>query len=75
MLKVFVLILAVTGGASGVAESTKSFDTKEACEAYAPELVKIIEADLKQKGLDGELQVATWKCGTEAEFNGQKADK
>lgn len=74
MFKVFVLILALAGqGQSGVATSTKAFDTKEACETYAPELVKIIESDIKKEGLDSQLTVGTWKCATEAEFNSQKS--
>lgn len=74
MFKVFVLILALASqGEGGVATSTRSFDTKEACEAYAPELLKIIESDLKNGGLDSQLTVGTWKCATEAEFNSQKS--
>lgn len=73
MFKVFVLILVVSGGGSGVAESTRAFDTKEACEAYAPELVQVIQRDLNEKGLDSELQIATWKCGTDANFDEQKS--
>lgn len=74
MFKVFVLILALAGqDQSGVATSTKAFDTKEACEAYAPELLNIIENDLKKGGLDSQLTIGTWKCATEAEFNSQKS--
>lgn len=75
MFKVFVLLLAVATGQSGVAEGTKLFDTRAECEAYAPELLKIIEQDIKERGLDGQLVVGTWKCATEAEFTSQKAIK
>lgn len=71
MFKVFVLILSVTGQ-SGIATSTRSFDTKEACDVYAPELLQIIERDLKAEGKAEELKIVTWRCGTEADLTEQK---
>lgn len=75
MFKVFVLLLAIATGQSGIAESTKAFDTRAECEAYAPELLTMIEQDIKGRGLDGQLVIGTWKCATEAEFTSQKAIK
>lgn len=39
---------------------------------YAPELLQIIERDLKAEGKAEELKIVTWRCGTEADLTEQK---
>lgn len=75
MFKVFVLLLSLATGQPVIAESTKGFDTREACQVYEKEFVALVEKDIKQRGLEDEFAVAASKCGTEDELDSQKADK
>ena len=72
MFKVFILLLSINGQ-TGVAESVKEFDTREACQAVELQFVSIVEADLRRKGLDSQISVAASRCATEEEFSSEKS--